>query len=691
MSVALLLIPQHGIFPVFEMTKDRSFFAEHVRETLNHPRYRADIDGLRALAVLAVVGFHSFPEWIKGGFVGVDVFFVISGYLISGMIFESLDRGTFSFVKFYARRIRRIFPALILVLLTGWIFGWMYLLPADFRQLGKHMLGGAGFAANFMFWKEAGYFDQVAAAKPLLHLWSLGIEEQFYISMPFLWYLAWRFHFGLGRLTLLLGAVSFALNLALIHHDPVGVFYSPLTRIWEILLGSLLASFAAGRGMAAPTRLKPWNAAIPDNLKSLTGLLLVVMSVLLIHKQQAFPGWRALLPVLGTALLVAAGPHALLNRRVLANRLLVWLGLISYPLYLWHWLLLSLTSRYFPEGELDLEIRGAVVLLSIVLAVLTYLLIERPVRFARRGKRWKTMLLCLAMLSTATVGLATWQHDGFKSRFRFDQAILKLTAKDEPFREKWLAQIREGTCHLDGEATRFDDCVESRRPLLFLWGDSHAAALYPGLRNLQQRKSFGIAQFTLGTCPPILEFIDRDVEGRKNCPEVNQNILDTVRSLKPEIVMLHAHWESPAYALYDPQAKQFDVARLKKTIEAIQAAGAGRVVLIGPVPSWKWYLNDILFIYYRWDDPGHEFPPLRMNEVHGGLKDIDASMRRFASDMHIEFISAADVFCNDEGCLTRLGDDYVSLTTLDMSHLTPLAAQYLIDRIASRLLPSANH
>jgi peptidoglycan/LPS O-acetylase OafA/YrhL len=208
---------------------------------LVHPGYRSDIDGLRAIAVLSVVGFHAFPSHIKGGFVGVDIFFVISGFLISTIIYGSLERGSFSFVEFYSRRIKRIFPALLLVLFTVLAAGWILLLPDEYKQLGKHVAGGAGFIANFVLWNESGYFDNAAETKPLLHLWSLGIEEQYYIVWPLFLWVIWKTRLNLLFLTIVATLASFAFNVSQISSDPVGTFYSPLTRFWELFVGSVLA------------------------------------------------------------------------------------------------------------------------------------------------------------------------------------------------------------------------------------------------------------------------------------------------------------------------------------------------------------------------------------------------------------------------------------------------------------------
>lgn len=208
---------------------------------LTHPKYRADIDGLRAIAILSVVGFHAFPNWVKGGFIGVDVFFVISGYLISTIIIGSLERDSFNFVEFYSRRIKRIFPALLLVLIASFALGWFVLLADEYKQLGKHIAGGAGFISNFLFWNESGYFDNAAETKPLLHLWSLGIEEQFYIFWPLLLWFVWKKRFNLLTIAITVAIVSFALNIVKVRSDTVAAFYSPQTRFWELMAGSILA------------------------------------------------------------------------------------------------------------------------------------------------------------------------------------------------------------------------------------------------------------------------------------------------------------------------------------------------------------------------------------------------------------------------------------------------------------------
>ena len=375
-----------------------------------HPTYRSDIDGLRAVAVLSVVLFHAFPEILPGGFTGVDVFFVISGFLISTILYSNLATGRFSIADFYGRRIRRIFPALILVMASCYALGWFVLLPDEYAQLGKHIAGGAGFVQNFVLWNESGYFDNAADTKPLLHLWSLGIEEQFYIVWPILLWIGYRLRLNLLSLTLLIAIISFVLNIRGINvtKDLTATFYSPQTRFWELLIGATAAyltlypsaklkAFVAQAIAGAKSAFVAivWNkdkqqalhsvaagAVNNANLYSIAGLLILLLGMALVNKHSAFPGWWALMPTLGSVLLIIAGPRAIINRTLLSNKVMVALGLISYPLYLWHWAILSFLR--IMQGEVAPWWQRAIaVLLAVVLSTLTYKFVEKPIRFGK--------------------------------------------------------------------------------------------------------------------------------------------------------------------------------------------------------------------------------------------------------------------------------------------------------------------
>lgn len=392
---------------------------------LSHSHYRPDIDGLRAVAVLAVVAFHAFPAWVKGGFIGVDVFFVISGFLISTIVFENLDKGTFSFAEFYARRVTRIFPALILVLVTCFTFGWFALLADEFNQLGKHIASGTSFVSNFVLWSEAGYFDNSAETKPLLHLWSLGIEEQFYIVWPLLLWFSWSRKFNLLAVTVLVSIASFMLNIKEIKQDSIATFYSPQTRFWELLCGSLLAWITLYKkgifvnirskigGLLSPLvyRYKQENESkLLINILSFVGFFLLMYGFWKIDKELNFPGGWALLPVLGTVLIIAAGAKAWFNCTILSNKVLVWFGLISFPLYLWHWPILSFGRIIYYELP-PIRFRLLAIVISIVLSWLTVKLIEKPFRFGNYRIGLKVITLCSLIFVIGVCGFVVSKTD----------------------------------------------------------------------------------------------------------------------------------------------------------------------------------------------------------------------------------------------------------------------------------------
>ena len=368
--------------------------------------HRPDIDGLRAIAVLAVVTFHAAPDWLPGGFLGVDVFFVISGFLITRLILQGMAEGQFSFADFYARRIRRIFPALILVLVACFGFGWVGLFAGEFEALGRHIAAGAGFVSNLVLWNEVGYFDRTAETKPLLHLWSLALEEQFYLAWPPLLWLAARARLNLAATNGLLAAASLGGCALLLAFDSMGAFYSPLARMWELQLGAALA--------LTNWRPRRWRA----ETAAVAGLALIAAPLLWAGRDSAMQIVPALAAALGSVLLLASGPETRLHRRLLAQRTLVGIGLISYPLYLWHWPMLAL-ARIVEGGAITPAIAGAAVSASLVCAVITFTLVERPIRSPRHGaaqRRSIALTLVTLMIGVGVGGWLTDQHGGWPDR-----------------------------------------------------------------------------------------------------------------------------------------------------------------------------------------------------------------------------------------------------------------------------------
>ncbi len=454
--------------------------------------YRADIDGLRAIAVILVIAFHAFPDVVPGGFVGVDVFFVISGYLISGIILRGLQRATFAFRDFYARRARRIFPALSVVLVACVVAGYVVLTPREYTELGKHVFGGAAFVSNVLLWREVGYFDPPGTAKPLLHLWSLGVEEQFYLLWPVVLVLAWRARQTVRAILAVL-ATSLAFSVVLSERMPTAAFLLPFTRFWELMLGAALI------GLHAPVEvLFGRGGDRMRNAAAFAGLMLVLLSALTFDGLTIFPGWRALQPTAGAALILAAGASSWMNRRILSSSFLVWVGLISYPLYLWHWPLLSF-SRIVADDVPPVAVRLTAIGVSVLLAWGTYAFVEKPIRFGRFGAG-RLATLCMSLVLVACSGLVIRRQAGFRSRL--NSAALAMDIKrDDPFDEhRCPAALTE----------RFALCAivdASRLPTIGLIGDSYATAAFLGLSEHYSAQGENLLLLAKPGCPPFFHIL----------------------------------------------------------------------------------------------------------------------------------------------------------------------------------------
>ena len=503
---------------------------------MNQP-YRPDIDGLRAVAVLAVVIFHAFPAWLPGGFVGVDIFFVISGYLITGIIAREIQSNEFSVMRFYARRVLRIFPALLLVLVSCLAFGWFALLKDEYQELGKHTLAGAAFVQNLMLWSESSYFAMPAELKVLLHLWSLGIEEQFYIFWPLLLLLAFRLKLQLGTVVVALGCLSFALNLYEVQRDLTADFYSPLTRMWELLVGAWLAVRAQD----------PHARTLAPKLAhgvSILGGIAIALSLWLINRDLAFPGYWAVLPVFGSACLLATGATSWLGKVAFSNKLMVWVGLLSYPLYLWHWPLLTF-AKILENGTPRFTIRLLLVGLAVVLAWLTYRLVERPLRFNTVHRRLIVWVLSGCMCIIAATGYLIYRNDGFSSRqvvlenldtadyvpsdFNPDSPCVGLVSSDflHPFCQQRSA-------------------VKANKTIV-VWGDSSATAWSPALETIAKQNNYTLVRIAMLACPPVVgagKVVFSYAPARLYCSDgtSQQKVLDYLHQIKPDLVVLIAAW-----------------------------------------------------------------------------------------------------------------------------------------------------
>lgn len=642
---------------------------------LIHPQYRPDIDGLRALAVLSVVIFHVFPEYLPSGFIGVDIFFVISGFLICTIIFANLNRGSFCFIDFYSRRIRRIFPALIVVLISCWVIAWFALLPEEFKSLGKHILGGAGFVSNIVLWSESGYFDTASSAKPLLHLWSLGIEEQFYLVWPLLMWLTFRVKASFLCATLLILVVSFILNIVLISSAPIATFYSPLTRVWELLFGALLAWMLLPVYQSKKDALQALGGSLSlaqKNGCAFIGLASIGLSLGLIRESSDFPGWWALLPVIGSTLLLLAGPNAWINRRILSSKVMVWFGLISFPLYLWHWPLLAFSKII--NGNHSFVIRVCLVFISIALAWLTYKLVEKPLRFGRAFNTAKVKVvwgLLFVMGVAAYMGYAAYIRDGIpvqRMLFRSSNPMLNeiLTYKFQTG-PAW----RMGDCYLteQQQASEFKDCgatLDPRKSTIFLWGDSHAAHLYPGFRKIHGDQ-YNLVYRAASACPPLMGF---EKASRPYCKAINESTMALIKKLQPEVVLLAGNWRDNPWQ------------DLAITINALKEIGISSIVVVGPVPAWENNLPKQIFLYCK-ESASCEIPKYMQRGLVPQVFILDEAMSQFFQQQSVSYLSAIKILCKKSACMIRVGEAGNTITAWDSEHLTDVGSEYLVSHFES--------
>lgn len=634
-------------------------FSTDVRpaEALANPKYRADIDGLRAVAVLSVVLFHAFPGWIVGGFIGVDIFFVISGFLISTIIFGNLKNDSFSYLEFYRRRVRRIFPALVVVLLACLGLGWFGLLASEYEQVGKHTLGGMGFVSNLVLWGESGYFNSSAEVNPLLHLWSLAIEEQFYIIWPLLLGLAWKRKWNVLVIASAVALVSFGLNILSFPEHAEAAFYSPLSRFWELMIGGLLAYAVLFKSISISKH---------RNTQSVVGLALIVVGLVFINKARAFPGWWALLPTMGAALLISAGPAACVNRIVLSNKVAVWFGKISYPLYLWHWPLLSLALIVNSGEATSRTMRIGLVLLSIVLAWLTYKTIETPIRLRSKGSTLQLVgVFCLVgVLATPIMffeGLPHRPVNKDKTRVFLDR-YYKL-------HKFGLSDYYQERCDFydwptGGNRNAIDNActaVIGGRPTHLLWGDSHAQALSFGFRqNISPLAQ--LALIATSGCKPKLRQDPENGANKAACHISNEFAMNFIKENKPARVFV-------------AQEKEHDLTDWSEIARFVEA-NQGELVLVGPIPQWRPSLPIIVAKSLK----------TQGDYISEGLDakiiETDAKLRTIYAGSNVRYVSLIDKLCRLNACRATVPtNDEFNLLVMDYGHLTPAGSDFVARNI----------
>ena len=561
-------------------------------------RHRSDIDGLRALAVLPVVLFHAEISGFSGGFVGVDVFFVISGYLITFILLRSLDREEFSLAKFYERRIRRILPALVAMSAITALVAICVLPPRDLQSFGKSLVATALFYSNFHFSTLLGYFDAPASMLPLLHTWSLGVEEQFYIVWPIALYFAYRLKLTRNALTilvtiLLITSLAYA-QVKSTGHNADRYFYLPQSRAWELMIGALLALGVF------PQLSAKWQR----DLAGLAGIVMIVIAITMFDADTPFPSLWTLVPCVGAVLVIwAGGSGDNAGSRLLSWSPLVFVGLISYSLYLWHWPIFVFAGLMSEHGISTVQ-SLALIALSLVAATVSWRLIEQPYRKTPQESQSSPRPYLIgglgAVAAMAAVGIAMNVTIGLPGRL--DAEVLRFYQAS-----KSINPLRN-TCHTDGVVPRPAERCTVPKPGsgldILVWGDSHADALFPAFQILAERNGWTARQATKSGCLPVLG-ADRVSVGKatkyRNCGAYNLAMLEIVKRERPKLVVLAGRWslfttgnDGRRFFLVDSESNEISKAAsdkvlnrsLARTVQSIESLGM-QVLLVGQAPEFE--------------------------------------------------------------------------------------------------------
>ena len=647
-------------------------------------RYRADIDGLRAVAVLLVLIFHADLGVVSGGFIGVDVFFVISGYLITSIIVSEVSRATFSWSSFYERRIRRIMPALLTVILVSAVIGWFVLAPRDYMEFGRSAIAAAAFYSNFYFDGQAGYFAPAAETQPLLHTWSLGVEEQFYLLAPvFILLLLGR----LQRFKLVIFLTLFVLSLGIavwgVREEWSSAFYLLPSRAFELMIGMALA---LGLVPAITSR-------VVCQVAGLAGLAMIVAAGLLYDSTTPFPGLAALIPCLGAALLIHSGGQGnTLASRVLALRPAVFVGKVSYSLYLWHWPLLAYATYEF-EDQLTNADRIGLLVLAFVLSVLSYYWIEQP---ARRGtilptRRGAFTATAAAIACCALVSIGIYTSRG---------ALIRLSPEVQEFARATDEKRNGGPfctslVDLAGEKVCAIGSKQAATPSFILWGDSHAQAIVRTVADLAEGMNLKGYAVIRGGCPPLFWTEDRYKSAFRKC----LSNVDTINRLLDEKgiknIIITARWAGYAERdrftdsvvgnhlrlVHGDEAKnrQEFVRLLQESVERLRADGR-TVTILGPVPELPHHLPKVM-THARMRGEDRDFSvslerfDRRQATVLRAIESVDVEPRVRALYPHREL-------CNEQRCRTVEGGMPLYF---DDDHLNVRGAQALSDLLREAL------
>lgn len=669
----------------------------------SHLAYKPHIDGLRAIAVLSVVFYHFFPNRLPGGFAGVDVFFVISGYLITYILLIESNNGNADLASFYVRRIKRIFPALITTFVICLSLGWFVLSSYEYLELSKQVFAGSIFSSNFLFWSQNDYFDATDDLKPLLNLWSLGVEEQFYIIWPFIIYGCSKLKSKFSIVLLLsVSIVSFLINIWLSNTDHKSAFYLPHSRFWELSAGGLLAYFSlyCKQEHLRINSIKNLNVSHKYLLLFITNILFLLF-LFIGNEKVLFPGWWALLPVIFSLVMIAIGDKVNHQKYLLlSNPILVFIGKVSYPLYLIHWPFLILLRIYeggFPEFQHRLYLLGLILLISTII----YYFVELPIR--KNKTSWITFALSFLMLSTALFSYSVYINDGYKERKNIqelDQYINSATRSlewenecfDIPFAYKlekdWYCSFGLKNLH------------DSNKNRIFVTGDSHALSISPALVKFANNYHYRIDFAGTSSCLPLLNIQTvRETKHQEkfNCQLLNERVANYIKSNNIKNVLLVARWN-----FYFPRTESEDSAPIKlvSNNEAYIQTNQSAIFIQSLISTIDFYHKSGVNVMILLDNPNQIYRPSdtikdrwfisddKINQYATSIKQHIEDQKRFRNELlkldqsKIKIINLDNSLCGDKVCPLVKDKKFLYI---DYDHLSNYGSTVIYNELSTYL------
>ena len=629
-------------------------------------KYRPEIDGLRAIAVISVIIYHAGFELnigdevyqlLPGGFLGVDIFYVISGYLISYLILEKINSNSFSFSDFYERRARRLLPTLFTVIAISIFAGSLFMMPNQFKDLSGSAISSLFFLSNFWFFITDNYFADSSLLKPLLHTWSLSIEEQFYLIFPPLIYFLYKNNLRYTKLlffSLILGSLLFS-SLGSVYFSNLNFYMLP-SRIWELGVGIFLAYHHVNQKIVVK---KTFN-----NLILFLAIAFIILPLIFFNSSTPHPSILTSFTVIGTAIIIFYNTENCIIKNILSSKLFVGTGLISYSLYLWHYPVFAFKKiKSQTLSEFD-KIES--IFLIITLSVISYYFIEKPFRNRKLIARKKFIIfISTFLIFLFTICLYIYKNEGLPQRYSSE--ITKLINFNYDYKEIY----QTGKCHIEIKKlitkNFFKNCktqINNDKKNLYLWGDSLAAHLYPGLNN-KYKDNYNIWHRSADGCKPILSNSGKNKK-TSPCEKINEFVINEILSINPDKIFISAFW------------RKEDLSEIKKIVKKLEESNITNIYLVGPSIRWHDPLPKILLKKYQ---ISKKIPKYLSDKNHFDNFKLDEEFSNFANKNSIKYLSIIKILCKKNyTCLVKVGAEPDAITNWDENHFTKRASNYIFGK-----------